>query len=115
MITREHAGMAPDVAPEPPVRFTATTAPWGLVVAGELDLASREVFGRVLNARLAVSPWLRVDVGGLIYAEAGALAVLYQAASWLNGDGGICVTGAHTQLRRIIDAAGFSHPRVVFG
>jgi anti-anti-sigma factor len=83
-------------------------------VAGELDLASRAVFGRVLNARLAVSPWLRVDVGDLSYAEAGALAVLYQAASWLNGDGGIVVAGAAHQLRRVIDLAGFSHAQVIF-
>jgi ABC-type transporter Mla MlaB component len=113
MITHEHAGMAPEVAPDPPARFIATTAPWGLIVTGELDLASRAVFGRVLSARLAVSPWLRVDVGGLVYAEAGALAVLYQAASWLDGEGGIVLTRAPAQLRRMIDLAGFDDPRVV--
>ncbi len=41
------------------------------------------VFGRVLRARLAASPWLRLDVGGLAYAEAGALAVIYEAAATL--------------------------------
>lgn len=113
MITREHAGMAPDVAPEPPARFTATTAPGGLIVTGELDLASRAVLGRVLTARLAVRPWLRVDVSGLVYAEAGALAVLCEAASRRNGDGGIVLTGAPAQLRRMIDLACFGHPQVV--
>ena len=57
-----------------------------------LDLASRAVFGRVLRARLAV---------------------LYQAASGLNGDGCIRLTRAPAQLRRIIDLAGLGHPRVV--
>jgi DcmR-like sensory protein/STAS domain-containing protein len=113
MITREHAGIAPELAPEPPARFTATTAPWGLIVAGELDLSSRVVFGRVLNARLAVSPWLQLDVGGLAYAEAGALAVIYQAAATLVAVGGIIVTHAPAHLLRVIDLAGFDHPRVV--
>jgi ABC-type transporter Mla MlaB component len=113
MIVHEHAGIAPEVLPPPPTRLTATTAPWGLTVTGELDLSSREVLGRVLRARLGASPWLRVDVGGLVFAEAGALAVVYEAASRLNGDGCIVVTRAPDQLRRIIDLAGFSHPRVV--
>jgi hypothetical protein len=113
MIAHEHAGMAPEVAPEPSARFSTTTAPWGLIVTGELDLACRAVFGRVLAARLAVSPWLRVDVGGLVYAEAGAVAVLYQAASWLNGDGGIVLARVPAQLRRMIELAGFGDPRVV--
>ena len=113
MITREHTGIAPATAPAPPAWFTATTAPWGLIVTGELDLASRDVFGRVLSARLAASPWLRLDVGGLGYAEAGALAVLYQTASWLNGDGCIVLNRTPAQLRRVINLAGFSHPRVV--
>jgi MEDS: MEthanogen/methylotroph, DcmR Sensory domain/STAS domain len=113
MIVREHAGIAPDRLPVPPTRFTATTAPWGLTVSGELDLASRGVFSRVLRARLGASPWLRLDVGGLVYAEAAALAVVYEAASRLEGAGCIVVTRAPAQLRRIVGLAGFSHPRVV--
>jgi len=113
MIAHEHTGPAPEFTPEPPVRFTATGAPWGLVVTGELDLASRGVFSRVLRARLSATPWLRLDVGGLVYVEAGALAVVYQAASWLGADGGIVLTRASAQLRRIIDLAGFRHPQVV--
>jgi anti-anti-sigma regulatory factor len=108
-----HAGIAPDTVRPPPVQFTATEAPWGLAVAGELDLASREVFGRVLRARLAARPWLRLDLSGLAYAEAAALAVVYQAAARLGGDGAIVVAGAPYQLRRLIDLAGFSDPRVV--
>jgi hypothetical protein len=113
MIAHEHAGSAPESAPEPPARFTATGVPWGLVVTGELDLASRGVFSRVLQARLSATPWLHLDVGGLVYAEAGALAVVYQAASGLGGDGGIVLTQASAQLRRIIYLAGFHHPQVV--
>jgi anti-anti-sigma regulatory factor len=97
-----------------PVEFTGTTDPWGLTITGELDLASREVFIRVLGARLAARPSLRLDVSGLAYAEAAALGVVYQAAAGLPGDGGIVITGAPYDLRRVIDLAGFGHPRVVF-
>jgi hypothetical protein len=113
MIARAHAGISPEVVLAPPVRFTGTTAPWGLAVTGELDLASRDVFGRVLAARLAVHPWLRLDVSGLLYAEAAALGVIYQAAARLPGDGCIVVAGAPYDLRRVIDLAGFGDARVV--
>lgn len=112
-IAHEHAGASPEFAPEPPVRFSVSNAPWGLIVTGELDLACRTVFGRVLQARLAASPWLQLDVGGLAYAEAGALAVIYQSAATLVAVGGIIVTRAPAQLLRVIDLAGFDHPRVV--
>jgi hypothetical protein len=112
-IAHEHAGAAPEFAPEPPAWFTISNAPWGLVVTGELDLACRAVFGRVLQARLVASPWLQLDVGGLAYAEAGALAVIYEAAATLVTVGGIIVTRASDHLLRVIDLAGFDHPRVV--
>jgi anti-anti-sigma regulatory factor len=88
-------------------------APWGLAVTGELDLASREVFGRVLRSRLAARPWLRLDISGLVYAEAAALGMVYLAAAELPGDGCVVVTGAPYHLRRVIDLAGFSHPKVI--
>jgi anti-anti-sigma regulatory factor len=113
-IAAEHAGLAPDRVLAPPVQFTATTDPWGLAISGELDLASRPVFLRVLGARLAARPWLRLDVSGLSYAEAAALGVVYQAAAGLPADGGIVVTGAAYHLRRVIDLAGFSDTRVIF-
>jgi MEDS: MEthanogen/methylotroph, DcmR Sensory domain/STAS domain len=113
LITREHAGISPEAVLTPPVRFTGTTAPWGLAVTGELDLASRDVFGRVLAARLAVHPWLRLDVSGLLYAEAAALGVIYQAAARLPGDGCIVMAGAPYDLRRVIDLAGFGDAQVV--
>ncbi|MBV9793385.1 MAG: MEDS domain-containing protein [Actinobacteria bacterium] len=112
-IAAEHAGIAPDHVLTPPVQFTATTDPWGLAISGELDLASRPVFLRVLGARLAAQPSLHLDVSGLIYAEAAALGVVYQAAAGLPADGGIVVTGAPYQLRRVIDLAGFDHPQVI--
>ncbi len=112
MIVSEHAGLAPDAVLAPPVQFTVTTDPWGLIIGGELDLASREVFLRVLGARLAARPWLRLDVSGLIYAEAAALSAVYQAAAGLPGDGGIVVAGAPDHLRRVIDLAGFCHAQV---
>ena len=112
-IAHEHAGAAPEYAPEPPAWFHVSNAPWGLIIRGDLDLACRAVFGRVLRARLAASPWLQLDVGGLAYAEAGALAVIYEAAATLAGVGGIIVTRASDHLLRVIDLAGFDHPRVV--
>jgi hypothetical protein len=112
-IISEHAGRSPEVVPALPVRFTGTTAPWGLAVTGELDLASRDVFGRVLAARLDVHPWLRLDVSGLLYAEAAALGAIYQAAARLPEDGCIVVAGAPYDLRRVIDLAGFGDARVV--
>ena len=112
-IAHEHAGAAPEYAPEPPAWVHVSNAPWGLIIRGDLDLACRAVFGRVLRARLAASPWLQLDVGGLAYAEAGALAVIYEAAATLAGVGGIIVTRASDHLLRVIDLAGFDHPRVV--
>jgi anti-anti-sigma factor len=113
LLVTEHAGLAPGTVRPPPARFTATDAPWGLAVSGELDLASREVFGRVLRSRLAARPWLRLDLSGLVYAEAAALGVVYQAVAQLPVDGAIVVAGAPYQLRRVIDLAGFSDPRVI--
>jgi hypothetical protein len=113
-IVNEHAGLAPEAVLAPPVQFTGTTDPWGLAIGGELDLASREVFLRVLGARLGARPSLHLDVSGLVYAEAAALGVVYQAAAGLPDGGGIVVTGAPYHLRRVIDLAGFSDPRVVF-
>jgi hypothetical protein len=39
--------------------------------------------------------------------------VLYQTAAQLPGDGAIVMVSAPFQLRRVIDLAGFSDPRVI--
>lgn len=113
LIAVEHTALAPAWVPQPLARFHATKKPWGLRVAGELDASNRAAFGRVLRARLAAHPRLRLDVRDMSFIDMGSLADLYDSAARLPWHGRIVLAGASAQLRQVIEIAGFRHPQVV--
>ena len=59
------------------------SAPPTLRVEGELDLTNGPTLARVLRARLAAGPRLRVDLGGVTFADVGSLREIYQIAAGL--------------------------------
>ena len=54
LLAAEHTALAAYVGPRPLATFLATKEPWGLRIAGEVNLSNRAVFIRALRARLAV-------------------------------------------------------------
>ena len=120
LIGAAHDGAAPDTVPRPLVSFLAAgpepgDRDPGLRISGELDWSNSAELGRVLRARLAVSPRLRLDVAGLSYADLSAIRELLRAADALPADGVITLASAPPVLRRILQLADLRHPRLVVG
>jgi|GEM_PF-3047835 len=113
LIGAEHAGVAPDSVPPALVSYLAMSPAPGLAITGELDVASRAEFARVLRAKLAVFPRLRLEVKDLTFVDLSIARELYCAADELPADGLITVTNASRILGRLIELAGLQHPRLV--
>jgi hypothetical protein len=79
VIAAEHSGVATNGQRLPLALFIASTPPPALQVEGELDLTNGPVLARVIRARLAASPQLRVDLGGVAFGTSAA-ARIYQIA-----------------------------------
>ena len=112
-IAAEHSGVVTD-GPGPPLAlFIASAPPPALRVEGELDLTNGAVLARVLRARLAASPRLRVDLGGVEFADVGSLREIYQIAAGLPAGGVITLAHVTDPVRRVIALAGFRADAVV--
>ena len=112
-ITAEHTGVVTDRQGPPLALFIASAPPPALRVEGELDLTNGAVLARVLRARLAATPRLRVDLSGVGFADVGSLREIYQIAAALPAGGVITLAHATGPVRRVLALAGFSADAVV--
>jgi anti-anti-sigma factor len=113
VIAAEHSGVATNGPRLPLALFIASTPPPALQVEGELDLTNGPVLARVIRARLAASPRLRVDLGGVEFADVGSLREIYQIAVGLPAGGRITLANVTEPVRRVLDLAGFRADAVV--
>jgi anti-anti-sigma regulatory factor len=67
----------------------------------------------VVQARLAARPQLRIDLGGVTFADVGSLREIYLIASGLPAGGQITLANASEPVRRVLDLAGFRASAVV--
>ena len=112
LIAREHAGMAPDLDDPPIATFLAVDEPWGLRVSGELDVSNRDLLHRTVLSRAQVSPRVRLDLGGLTFADVGAVHRLRSVAAALPDSGWLALDSVPTVVRRILDVTGLRHERL---
>jgi anti-anti-sigma factor len=113
IIAAEHTGVATGGQRPPPALFIASAPPPALRVEGELDLTNGDALTRVLRARLAAGPRLRVDLGAVTFADVGSLREIYQIAARLPAGGRITLANAPEPVRRVLDLAGFRARAVV--
>jgi anti-anti-sigma factor len=113
IIAAEHNGVASNGQRLPLALFIASAPPPALRVEGELDLTNSRVLARVILARLAASPRLRVDLGGVAFADVGSLREIYQIAVGLPAGGQITLANVTEPVRRVLDLAGFHADAVV--
>jgi anti-anti-sigma factor len=113
IIAAEHGGVATNGQLLPLALFIASAPPPALRVEGELDLTNGPVLARVIRARLAASPRLRVDLGGVAFADVGSLREIYQIAVGLPAGGQITLANVTEPVRRVLDLAGFRADAVV--
>lgn len=113
VIAAEHSGVATNGQRLPLALFIASSPPPALQVEGELDLTNGPVLARVIRARLAASPRLRVDLGGVAFADVGSLREIYQIAVGLPAGSRITLANVTEPVRRVLDLAGFRDDAVV--
>jgi anti-anti-sigma factor len=112
-IAAEHSGMATNGQRPPLALFIAAAHSPALQIEGELDLTNGPTLARVIRARLAASPRLRVDLGGVGFADVGSLREIYQIAVGLPAGGQITLANITEPVRRVLDLAGFRADAVV--
>ncbi|MEV2269904.1 STAS domain-containing protein [Nonomuraea africana] len=80
-------------------------------VRGEVDVASAELLGAVLDEIAAVGgPWVEVDMGQVPFMDCSGLRVLFRAKQRLQERGGtLTVFGLRPQVERLLCAAGLDH------
>ncbi|MET1058104.1 MAG: MEDS domain-containing protein [Nocardioides sp.] len=112
-LAAEHTALAPDGDESPMATFLAVGDPWGLRVAGEVDIANRAGLIRAIRSRAAVSPRVHLDLHGLTFADVGTLSGLHALAAALPHDGHLVLRRPPDLLRRILDITGLRHQRLV--
>lgn len=113
LIAAEHSGVATGGQQLPLALFIASVPPPAVRVEGELDLTNGAALARVVQARLAASPRLRIDLGGVTFADVGSLREIYLIAAGLPAGGQITLANATGPVRRVLDLAGFRADAVV--
>ena len=112
-LAAEHAGLSPDREDPPMASFLALGEPWGLQVAGEVDVANRAALLRAVRSRAAVSPRVHLDLAGLRFTDVGTVSGLHSVAATLPDDGHLVLRRPPDLLRRILDVTGLGHRRLV--
>lgn len=108
----EHDGLAPDLDVAPIATFLAVDEPWGLRVTGEVDVSNRDLLHRMVVSRAAVMPRLRLDLGGMTFADVGTVARLRSIAAALPDSGHLVLAQVPDVVRCILDATGLGHERL---
>lgn len=111
-LAREHAGFAPEIAEPPLASFLAVDEPWGLRISGEVDVSNRDLLHQTLLARAAVVPRLRLDLGGLTFADVGSLTRVRAVAAGLPASGWLALDRVPATVQRMLDIAGLHHERL---
>ena len=112
-LAAEHTALAPDRDDPPIASFLSVGEPWGLKVAGEVDVANREALIMAVRSRAEVSPRVHLDLGELTFADVGTVMGLHSLAAALPHDGHLVLRRPPDLLRRIMEIVGLGHQRLV--
>jgi len=112
-LAAEHEALSPDRDDPPMASFLAVGEPWGLKVAGEVDIANREALIRAIRSRAEVSPRVHLDLAELTFTDVGTLSRLHSLAAALPHDGHLVLRRPPDLLRRILAITGLWHQRMV--
>ena len=88
--------------PESCLRARRTRDPYGLRLAGEVDLSNRDALRAVVEHLFDDEPTATVDVSGLTFADTAASRILVDAAE----RGTLRLIGVSAPLRRLLDFHG---------
>jgi hypothetical protein len=113
LLAAEHMGLSPDRDDPPMATFFAVGDPWGLEVTGEVDISNRAALVRAVRARAEASSRVHLDLGGMTFADVGAVHGLCAVAANLPSDGHLVLRRAPDILRRVLDLTGLGHRRLV--
>ena len=105
--------LSPDRDEPPLATFLAVGEPWGLEVAGEVDIANRASLIRAIRSRAEIFPRVHLDLSDLTFADVGTVSGLHSLAATLPHDGHLVLRRPPDLLRRIIEITGIDHQRLV--
>jgi len=91
--------------PECSLRARRTREPYGVRLAGEVDLSNRDALRAVVEHLFDEEPAATVDVSGLTFADTAASRILVDAAAY----GTLRLVGVSAPLRRLLDFHGARH------
>jgi ABC-type transporter Mla MlaB component len=111
-ITAEHSAVATDDGTVPLATLTATESPWGLQIAGDLDLSNAPAFARALRARVIVRPRVQLDLGALSFADVTALRTVFEVARELPSNSALVLTRVPAHVRNLLGLLRWHDPRV---
>jgi anti-anti-sigma regulatory factor len=92
------AGPHTPFEPEASLRARRTTDPYGLRLAGEVDLSNRDALRAVIAHLFDGAPAATVDVAGLTFADTAAARILVEAAA----DGPVRLVGCSPSLCKLL-------------
>jgi anti-anti-sigma factor len=111
-IVAAHPAVATDDGTVPIATFTATTAPPGLAVAGEIDVSTAPAFARALRARAAVTSRVQVDLGDVRFVDVAGLRAIFDVAREAAPGAVVVLDRPSPGVRRVLRLLGWSDPRV---
>ncbi|WP_433383534.1 MEDS domain-containing protein [Actinoplanes sp. CA-142083] len=92
------AGMRAPFEPESSLRARRTRDPYGVRLAGEVDLSNRDALRAVIGHLFDGAPAATVDVSGLTFADTAAARILVDAAA----EGPLRLVGCSPPLRKLL-------------
>jgi anti-anti-sigma factor len=113
LLAAEHTALSPDRGDPPMATFLAVGDPWGLEVTGEVDISNRAALVRAVRARAESSARVHLDLGGLTFADVGAVHGLCSVAATLPRDGHLVLRRTPDFVRRVLDLTGLAHRKLV--
>jgi anti-anti-sigma factor len=96
------AGTRAPFEPEASLRARRMRDPYGVRLAGEVDLSNREALRAVIDHLFEDEPAATVDVAGLTFADTAAARILVDAAA----NGPLRLVGCSPPLRKLLDFHG---------
>lgn len=81
-------------------------------LAPDLDVSNRDLLHRMVVSRAAVVPRLRLDLGGMTFADVGTVTRLRSIAAALPDSGYLVLAQVPAVVRCILDATGLGHERL---
>lgn len=111
-IAAAHCAVAADDGTVPRATFTPTQDPWGLAVAGELDVSNTPAFARALRARMLPRKRVHLDLAALGFLDVAALRAVFATAADAPPGSVLVVRRPPSQARRLLELLEWSDARV---